>query len=135
MATRNFPASSFSNILKGVNLSVALIGGGAGNAPTLGTGDPKATFFSQPVRTGTGIYTITTLDAYPALATCNLEYALVLPSATSNAMLAPLPVQNANNTWTFTINTFTAGAAADMLTTSTVYFSCCMQNTGDPYAG
>lgn len=135
MATRNFPSISFSNTLKPVTLNVALNGQGAGNAPTLGSGDPNGTFFSAPVRTGTGVATITTQDAYPAYVSANLEYVVATASATTCCVIAPKPVQNANLTWTFTLNFFTAGSAADPLTTSQLLFQVVMQNTGDPYAG
>jgi hypothetical protein len=60
---------------------------------------------------------------------------LAVASATSDACIAPKPVQNANNTWTFTINCFTAGTLTDMATTSQLSLAVFMQNTGDPFAG
>ena len=135
MATRNFPSLPQSNILKCVNLYVTLNGNGAGNAPLLGPGDPNGTWFSAPVRTGAGIYTLTTQDAYPAYVSANLEYVLAAASATSCAVVSPKPTQNAAGQWVFTINCFTAGALADPLTTSQVLVNVTMQNTNDPYAG
>ena len=135
MATRNFPQSPMSNVLKAVTLNVAIIGAGSGNAPTLSTGDPKASFFSAPVRTGAGVFTLTTIDAYPGICGLNLEYCVASPNTASVCVVAPSPVQNANNTWTFTINAYTANTLTDPVVGSTLFFTAVMQNTGDPYAG
>jgi hypothetical protein len=135
MATRNFPGFIMTNVLKRVDLFLLLNGRGAGLAPSLSTGDPNGTFFSAPVYVSTGIFTITTQDPYPGPCGFNLEYVLAVASATSDACIAPKPVQNANNTWTFTINCFTAGTLTDMATTSQLSLAVFMQNTGDPFAG
>jgi len=134
MATRNFPSLNQSNILKLVTLDVMLQGNGT-STPTLSYGDPKGTYFSAPVNVGTGSFTITTQDAYPQYVGCNLEYITATASATTCAVIAPLPVQNANGTWTFTINCFTASFAAVIASTSMISFTVFMQNTNDPYAG
>lgn len=135
MATRNFPQSPMSNVLKAVSLNVAIVGAGTGNAPVLGSGDPKASFFAQPVRSSTGVFTLTTLDPYPGICGLNLEYCVASPSTSSVCVVAPSPVQNANNTWTFTINAYTGGTLTDPVVGSTLFFTAYMQNTGDPYAG
>ena len=136
MATRNFPEFVQTNILKRVDLFCTYAGVGTGTAaPTALAGDPKGAFLAAPVYVNTGIFSVTTIDPYPSVVGYNLEYVVASASATTSAVISPIPVQNANGTWTFTINCFTAGSLTNPITTSIVSLQLSFANTGDPYAG
>lgn len=136
MATRNFPEFVQTNILKRVDLFCTYVGVGTGTSPpTALSGDPKGAFLAAPVYVNTGIFSVTTVDPYPSVVGYNLEYAVASASATSCAVISPVPAQNANGTWTFTVNCFTAGSLTNPITTSQVSLTIIMANTGDPYAG
>lgn len=137
MATRNFLALSQSNVLKEVRLYCVYTGVGTGtNPPTASAGDPKSAFLAAPVYVSTGVFSVTTVDGFPtAPVGFNIEYVLAAASATSCAVISPLPVQNTNGTWTFTINCFTAGTLTNPITTSEVSLTVVFSNTNDPYAG
>lgn len=132
-----------------VPIPLTLIGGGSAKAPTLGEGDPNATYFAQPVFTSTGIWTITTLDPYPGF----MGYQGGVMQATGAGtlqipQLSPSPAANtvagtAGTTaypaysWTFTFNVFTVisgtTAAYDLLTGDRFYLTLWMRNTSSGF--
>lgn len=131
MADRSFYTPQ-SSVLQCVFLPVTLLGQGTGNAPILNNGDPNATWFQQPVRTGSGVYTLTTADGYPSTAPCALSLNLVqaVPTASSDVVEGPLPTQNASNQFTFTINVFPSGTSGDLGVGDAVRVLLVMQNSG-----
>jgi hypothetical protein len=115
---------------KAVILSVLLLGGGSGGALSLanGNGDPNGTYFST-ARTGTGVYTVTTKDAFPLA--LGVHASLVLNTAATNVFVVegPLPTHNSNGTWTFTFNVFEGGSAADLGTTDGLRLTFFLHNS------
>ena len=119
-------------------IPITFVGQGSGKAPTLGTGDPNATYFQQPVFTSTGIWTVTTVDPYPvnAVAAVSLGIMQATGAGTLTAQISPIPAQNTTasagfplNSYTFTFNTFVSGSAADILTGDRLYAVFCLINT------
>ena len=129
MADRAFRTPQTSG-LNFVSFPLTLIGGGSGKAPTLGEGDLFGTFFSQPVFTSTGIFTLTTQDGYPGLVACTLGVMQATAAGTDTVVLGPIPAQNSNGTWTFTFNNFVSGSASDLLAGDRLYLNIVMRNSG-----
>ena len=128
-----------------VEFPLTLIGAGSGKAPTLGEGDPNATYFAQPVFTSTGIWTVTTLDPYPGFM-CYVGGVMQATGACTLQVpqLSPIPAQNTAATtqgttvcpaysWTFTFNVYTlisgTESAYDLLTGDRFYARLTMRNT------
>jgi hypothetical protein len=115
-----------------ISIPLTLVGGGAGKAPVLGEGDIGAAYFTQPVFTSTGIWTLTTVDPYPAFQGFTGGFMQALGAGT-----VPVPSAGvAVNSWTFTFNVFliTAGtgggiAAYDMLTGDRFYLTLNFRNS------
>jgi hypothetical protein len=111
-------------------LPVDLLGQGTGKAPILGPSDPIGAFLQQPVFVSTGVFTITTVDGYPNVATVLHGYAEGTATDTVDLQEGPPAFQNANGTWTFTFNLYIGGTLTDVPTTDKVHFMPCMMNTG-----
>jgi hypothetical protein len=103
-----------------VDLSFIIIPNGAGT-PTLGEGDPNATYIVGLTRTGTGVYTFTTRDPFVALNNSDASVTLAAPAGQWNAMLGA--VKNANGAFTFTVSIFNGAAAADIAANAASYIS------------
>ena len=139
MADRDFQFPQTQGV-RTILLPVTLIGQGAGKAPILGVGDPKGAFWAQPVYVNTGVFTITTIDAYPNAAAnggviaCTPSYALASPAAGDQILEGPAAAFNAGptpplNTITFTFNCFTAASLADVLLNDLVRLNVVLQNS------
>ena len=127
-----------------ISIPLTLVGGGSGKAPVLGEGDIGAAYFTQPVFTSTGIWTLTTVDPYPAFQGFTGGFMQATGAGTVQVpQISPIPAQNtvasagvAVNSWTFTFNVFliTAGtgggiAAYDMLTGDRFYLTLNFRNS------
>lgn len=118
MADRDFHDPKTQGI-RHVYMSLMLLGQGTNKAPILGEGDAKATFFTQPVHTGasgSGTFTLTTKDPYVAVVSFDILYVQGTAAASSTCFWG-VPVQNSNNTWTFTASLFPSGSAGDLAST------------------
>ena len=109
MASRSFHSDSCPGIGH-VEIDFSLVPQGA--ASPLG-GEGTSGNFVTWARTGTGTYTITTVDKY--LAVVAQSYGLVLATPVANWNIQPgAPVQNANGTWTLTFTSYLSAVATDI---------------------
>ena len=109
MSSRLYHTSYAQNTVL-VDYTMAFLPQGTG-APVLGEGDPNGTYLAV-ARTGVGLYTVTTKDPFPGVVAGSAAFSLATPNATTTYSMNW--AKNTNNTWTFTIQIYSAGAAADI---------------------
>lgn len=83
----------------------------AAGAPTFIEGDAPGTTaligsYIKMVQTGTGVLTITTTNPFPGFVGMNYGWSLATPTGNSIANQGK-PSQNADGTWSITLNTYT----------------------------
>jgi hypothetical protein len=113
-----------------VQFNVLLVGAGAA-APTFVAGDKIGSSTGNYLviaRTSAGIYTITTVDKFIAVVGYDVTVALAAGASNVVAVYAPLPVKNANATWTFTANLYVAGTLTDLANTQQMSLQFTFQN-------
>ena len=128
-ALREFPRTQ----VIGLSLfPLTLIGGGSGKAPVLGEGDPNGTWFSQPVFTSTGIWSITTKDGFPGVASVGTSICLASPAAGSLIVESGISVPSTTTpfTCTFTFNVYNSGSLYDLGTTDAARLRFYIRNSG-----
>jgi hypothetical protein len=114
-----------------VQFNMVCVGAGAA-APTFVAGDragQSAGNYITIARTSAGIYTWTTVDPFIAVVGWDANYALAAGGATTVLMFAPLPVKNANSTYTFTTNFYVGGTLTDLANTQQIAVQFTFQNS------
>jgi hypothetical protein len=103
---------------------------GAASAPTFLEGDgfnglnqvtntSSGTYLTVG-RTGVGVYTFTTVDPYPGFINQGWQLAAATPVG-QLTITASLPTQNANGTWTVTINVYSGATAHELAAGDILY--------------
>lgn len=122
MSARLYRSELDSNNTRGVEYCFTLQGAGAA-APTFLEGDTNgasAGIWTTIARTGVGIYTITTNDPFPGVTGYGFQFSSTALNLNANVVGSPNPTQNANNTWTFTINVAIGAVAHELASTEQV---------------
>jgi hypothetical protein len=78
----------------------------------------------------TGVFSITTVDGYPNVATVQSNYAQATPTDSAVLQEGPIAVHNANGTFTFTFNLYLATTLTDVPVGDVVHLTLSMMNTG-----
>lgn len=92
----------------------------AAGAPSFFEGDSKGllvgSYFTL-VQTGAGVLTVKTTNPYAGFVSAVASLAMVTPNVNSLAPIVGKPTQNADNTWSFTVNTGVNAAGTHTATT------------------
>ncbi len=129
MSSRNYHPGALGNNTRPVKYDARLKGTGTTTAMTFVEGDTLGTAlgtFLTSARTGTGVYTFTTLDPFPGCISMNAKMNLASAAGTDTCGIKG--AQNADNTWTFTVSCFPAGSAADLGTTDYLSLNLVFRN-------
>lgn len=92
----------------------------AAGAPAFFEGDTKGVLIGQYftlVQTGAGLLTVKTTNPYPGFVSAVAGLVMVTPNGNSLAPICGKPVQNADNTWSFTVSTAVNAAGTHTATT------------------
>lgn len=121
-----------SQLNDGVFITVQMVGAGAA-IMTPGDGDPKSLWWAAVTRQAQGKFTLTTKDPWMAFDYLNANYGA---ATLTNFWVVNfgIPSQNANNTWSVTVQFYSAaGGAAPALTdpiaSDIVWFGAVLRNS------
>lgn len=109
-------------------LPLTLFGVGGAVAPTVVEGDPLQ-YLVTVARTGVGVYTVKTNDPYVGCLGAPAPGCHVAAGAAARFVDVAY-VQNADNTWTYTLSMFSqAGTAVELAANDTVAVQLLLRNT------
>lgn len=91
----------------------------AAGAPSFNEGDKVGALvgsYVSMVQTGAGVLTFTTVDKFPAVVRVTAGVGMAVPNGNSITVCGK-PTQNANGSWSFTVNTYVNAAGVHTATT------------------
>lgn len=124
MSARAYRSELDSNNTRGVEYCFTIQGNGAATPQFLegdvNAGANGAGTYMTIARTGVGVYTIRTTDPFPGVTGFGFQFSSTVAQLNANVVVGPNPTQNADNTWTFTINVAIGAVAHELAATEQI---------------